>query len=181
MDQYHGETARNGHTRGIEHVEDMESNNEERKEKSVLLRHINEKHSGEKVDFDMKVVRSYQHDALARQCAEAVWIKNVEPEKRINNKKEYHQPGDVEIRYKKNENEEVKMRKAKTKKPTDKIDKNYKNVENATKNGKNDRIEPTIIDFIKKVRFENEKENDTDTLISTQEMTQDSEKEENSM
>ena len=98
-DQYYGETARNGHTRGIEHVEDAESMNDEKREKSVLLRHINEKHEGKKVEFDMKVIRSYQHDPLARQCSEAVWIKSIEPNKRINNKQEYHQPGDVEIHY----------------------------------------------------------------------------------
>jgi len=110
-DIYIGETARNGHTRGIEHINDSESHNEEEKERSVLLRHINEKHQGEKVEFEMRVIKSYQHDPLARQCAEAVWIRNVEPSKRINNKKEYHQPGDVEIVYEKNESEEVKMRK----------------------------------------------------------------------
>ena len=91
-DQYIGETCRNGRTRSIEHVEDSQSNNVEKREKSILLRHMSEKHSGQKVDFDMKIVRSYQHDALSRQCAEAVFIKNVNPEKRINNKTEYNQP-----------------------------------------------------------------------------------------
>ena len=51
----------------------------------------------------MKVISSHQHDALARQCAEAIRIKEIEPQKRINNKEEYHQPGEVEIRYEKNE------------------------------------------------------------------------------
>ena len=75
-DKYHGETARNGHTRGIEHVEDAESINQEQREKSVLLRYMEEKHDGKKVEFEMKVLRSYQHDPMARQCTEAVWIKN---------------------------------------------------------------------------------------------------------
>ena len=110
-DRYIGETARNGHTRSIEHINDSESNNVEEMERSVLLRHINEKHLGEKVEFEMKVIKSYQHDPLAIQCAEAVWIRNVNPSKRINNKKEYHQPGDVEIVYEKNENENIKMKK----------------------------------------------------------------------
>ena len=110
-DTYSGETSRNGHSRSIEHVTDAESNNEEEREKSVLLRHMKEKHNGDKVDFDMKVIKSYQHDPLARQCAEAVLIKNVKPEKRINNKTEYHQPGDVEARYEKGENREVQRRK----------------------------------------------------------------------
>ena len=44
--QYPGETSRNAHTRSIEHIEESESKNEEVKEKSVLLRHMNEKHEG---------------------------------------------------------------------------------------------------------------------------------------
>ena len=59
----------------------------------------------------MKVIRSYQHDPLGRQCSEAVWIKNVEPSKRINNKNEFHQPGDVEVMYQKNENEDFRKKK----------------------------------------------------------------------
>ena len=63
----------------------MKSNYEDEKEKSVLLRHMREKHARRKVDFDMKVLKSYQHDPLSRHCAEAVWIRKVEPAKRINN------------------------------------------------------------------------------------------------
>ena len=126
----------------------------------------------------MKFKVRFVSDALARQCAEAVWIKKVTPEKRINNKKEYHQPGDVEARYEKNENEEYKNKKA-NKKIQPK-----KQVENKTIQKDNDKIikiiEPTIKDFIKKVRFETEKlvqENriedistlEDDITISTQE------------
>ena len=35
-------------------------------------------------------------------CGEAVWIKETDPKVRINNKEEYHQPGDVDIIYAKN-------------------------------------------------------------------------------
>jgi hypothetical protein len=38
-------------------------------------------------------------------------IRKVDPSKRINNKTEYHQPGDVEVRYEKGQNEDVKRRK----------------------------------------------------------------------
>ena len=102
-DVYIGETARNGHSRGLEHSKNSTSNNTEEKEKSVLLRHMQEKHEGNTVQFDMKTIASYQHNPLGRQCAEAIHIKNIEPGKRINNKTEYHQPGDVEIRYEKND------------------------------------------------------------------------------
>ena len=92
-DKYPGETSRNGHVRGIEHFEDSISKDPVRQEHSVLLRHINEKHSGRRVEFVMKIVKSFQHDPLRRQCAEAVWIKNIDPSKLINNKTEFHQPG----------------------------------------------------------------------------------------
>ena len=72
---------------------------------------MREKHDERKVDFDMKIIRSFQHNPLKRQCAEAVWIRKVDAEKRINNKNEYHQPGEVEVRYEKGENENIKRRK----------------------------------------------------------------------
>lgn len=104
-DSYIGETSRNGHARGIEHVQDSKSGSKKKQEESVLLRHRREKHEGENVQFEMKVMSSYQHSALSRQCGEAVRIKEIDPKRRINNKQEYHQPGDVEISYKKNEKE----------------------------------------------------------------------------
>ena len=60
---------------------------------------MRECHDGKHVNFKMEVIRSYQHDPLARQCAESVWIKKVDPKQRINTKTEYHQPGDVEAKY----------------------------------------------------------------------------------
>ena len=98
-DKYVGETSQNGHTRGIEHVKEGESDNAEVIEKSVLQRHRREKHDNENVEYEMKVIASFQHDPLSRQCSEAVWIRNIEPTKRINNKKELRQPGEVEISY----------------------------------------------------------------------------------
>ena len=85
QDKYPGETARNAHVRGIEHKEDSESSNADRREKSVMARHCDEKHEGEMVDFKMTVIKSFQHDPLGRQCAEALRIKSIEPSKRINN------------------------------------------------------------------------------------------------
>ena len=130
QDTYTGETSRNGHIRGIEHANDAESNNADERERSVLLRHMREKHDGRKVNFDMKVIKSYQHNPLARQCAEAVWIRKVNPDKRINNKKEFHQPGEVEVSYEKSENMEMKRRKQIT---TRKVTENKKNEESMRK------------------------------------------------
>ena len=59
----------------------------------------------------MKVVGSYLHDPLARQCAEAFWIKKSEPEKRINNNTEIHQLGDIEVCHEKNINENMRQKK----------------------------------------------------------------------
>ena len=77
-----------------------------------MLRHMKEKHEGEDVPFDMKIISSHQNDALGRQCGEAIWIKETDPSKRINNKEEYHQPGDVDIKYS-NDHEVKERRKAK--------------------------------------------------------------------
>ena len=76
-------------------------------ESSVLMRHRREKHNGEEVEFEMTVKASYRHDPMSRQCAEANGIRKIEPEKRINNKNEHHQPGDIEIHCEKSENETV--------------------------------------------------------------------------
>ena len=88
-------------------MEDMKKS----KEESVLMRHRLEKHNGEEKEFTMKVVSPFQHDPTSRQCAEAAWMRSIAPDKRINNKTEYHQPGDVEISYEKSINEKEKQRK----------------------------------------------------------------------
>ena len=47
---------------------------------------MEEKHDGRKLEFEKKMLKSFQHNPLARQCAEAIRIKNTDPNKRINNK-----------------------------------------------------------------------------------------------
>ena len=179
-DYYLGETSRNGHTRGIEHIEDAQSQNEERREKSVLLRHMKEKHEEKEVEFEMHVIKSYQHDPLSRQCAEAIWIKNANQEKIINNKKEYHQPGDVDIRYEKNENEDLKRKRLNKKRNMEEYrSKEYQEETEVNKSDKIKENEPTIMDFIKRMRVENEKKRNEENLeeelesVSTQEMIAD--------
>ena len=178
-DIYTGETSRNAHTRSIQHMNDAHSNNEDDQEKSVLLRHMKEKHDGNNVPFEMKVIKAYQHDPLGRQCAEAVQIKNVEPSKRINNKTEFHQPGDVEFVYEKNENENQKKKKRmmQEKKMQDKPEKQVPNTESV---GGPKPTDITIMDFISRMR---ERANDVtkqkknteedDNSLSSQEMIND--------
>ena len=155
--------------------------NEEIKDKSVLLRHMEEKHGGQKVEFDMKVIKSFQHNPLARQCAEAVRIKNIEPQKRINNKEEYHQPGDVEVTYNKNINEKYKTKEKK--KSIKKASEVCKQAEEKTsKSQKKVTVEANLNDFLREMRRKSEKKkqaelerNDEveDELISTQMMVDD--------
>ena len=176
-DLYPGETARNAHTRGIEHIEESESLNEDVREKSVLLRHMEEKHDGKKVDFEMKVLKSFQHNPLARQCAEAIRIRNTDPQKRINNKEEYHQPGDVEVKYDKNINEKFKKNKKKE---------NKKDEESAEKSKpaaiqtikKKVAVETNILDFLKEMRRRNDVRKESvsveNEVTATQEMIDDS-------
>merc|ERR1712173_107111 len=66
-DKYIGETSRNGHSRCIEHVKDSQSRHAKTQEDSIILRHINEKHDGKEVPFEMKTISSYLHDPLSRQ------------------------------------------------------------------------------------------------------------------
>ena len=71
------------------------------------MRHRREKHEGEEVEFEMKVLASFLHDPLARQCAEAFHIKQVPIDKRINNKSEWKQTGTISQEFNKNINKDV--------------------------------------------------------------------------
>ena len=103
----------------------------------------------------MKIVRSFQHDPLRRQCAEAVWINKIKPSKLINNKKEFHQPGDVQVRYEKNENEDIKKRKQAIREAKKrKIDEKYEKPVEKTKQPR--EVQMTISQFVRNMRVENE-------------------------
>ena len=54
---YIGETGNSSHERGLQHLQDLHSVNEETRKKSVLRKHIDNVHDGieEGVEFDMKV------------------------------------------------------------------------------------------------------------------------------
>ena len=99
----------------------------------------------------MKVLETFIHNPLGRQCSEAVWIRHTEPDKRINAKTEYHQPGDVEIRFEKSVNERTKNKKMAAELAKSK-DNNKPPVRN-----ENDNLETT-----------NEEESDNQTKINDQ-------------
>ena len=79
---YTGETHSNGHTRGKEHVKDSKKEDKEGRKKSVLSRHEDEKHEGVKAEYDMKVVKSFQNNAMARQLTESILIRETPQDKK---------------------------------------------------------------------------------------------------
>ena len=103
-----------------------------------------------------------------RQCAEAVWIRKVDSSKRINNKNEFHQPGDVQVIHEKNESEEKKLKKklweakekkGKANKPEETLEENQGQREGEGGAGEKN-VGPSIIDFIRRMRENKEKENE---------------------
>ena len=71
---YFGETARNAHTRGLEHSASVS-----RKDmRSPLYLHCAEQHQGTLVDFDMRVTGTFGGDALKRQIIESVQIQGTD-------------------------------------------------------------------------------------------------------
>ena len=67
-----------------------------KEESSFMFKHQMERHSGDQVEFEMKVVRSFK-DPLSRQVTEAMLIKNHNGEL-MNSKAEFYQPPLVRIR-----------------------------------------------------------------------------------
>ena len=70
---YKGETGRNAYSRGVEHLDCLEANDEE---KSVLWLHsIHHQQSRRDVKYSMKVTGAFQ-DPLDRQIMEKIQIQN---------------------------------------------------------------------------------------------------------
>ena len=86
-DQYIGETARNGYSRGKEHLNSLANQSDD----SVLYRHIKEKHqenSTQTPKFKMTILNTHK-TTLDRQVAEAVLIGRVPHDQLINKKNEW--------------------------------------------------------------------------------------------
>ena len=94
---------------------------------------------------------------MGRQCAEAVKIRNLDPSKRINDRKEYHQPGDVKVVYQKNENEFMTNLKNKNNKETLQGRKGQTKDTEKIDRSKDKENDPTIVEFLKKMRLEGER------------------------
>ena len=91
--RYFGETHFNAYTRGKQHLEKYNSNNENTQEKSALRKHAKDVHEDKHVKFGMKIVKNFKNDPLARQVHEA--IKIVESKENddypMNTKSEFNQ------------------------------------------------------------------------------------------
>lgn len=83
---YHGETDRNGYTRGCEHKADL--NNE--RNNSALWKHCVEKHGSVKQGFEMVIVDRARNNATKRQILEAVRIQRAGPEQIMNSRGEWN-------------------------------------------------------------------------------------------
>ncbi len=73
--RYDGETADIIKGRFREHLDDARL----RPESSHMVKHQEEKHNGEHIDFKVKILGSCPGDALLRQCMEAVVIRDENP------------------------------------------------------------------------------------------------------
>ena len=65
---YHGETSKNGFTRGKKHLQELDG----KSASSVMWQHCKERHSGTIQDFTMNITGNYRNDAMLRQISEAV-------------------------------------------------------------------------------------------------------------
>ena len=68
---YDGESSKNGYTRGKEHWQKFESKTND----SVLWKHCEDKHEGEKKRFEMRVKDRCKNSSTMRQILESVRIK----------------------------------------------------------------------------------------------------------
>ena len=89
---YIGETSRNLFTRGKEHQQKYDTENQD----SFILKHQNEEHDCQPASFTTKVTGSYR-DCLSRQVAEGVAIRRSR-NKTLNSKSEWHQPSLWKVR-----------------------------------------------------------------------------------
>ena len=86
---YEGETCRNAHIRGKEHLKALQRQSE----KSALYKHIKNEHANEEnsVKFQMKITGRFQ-TAMSRQIDEGIRIQGKNPETLLNSKNEFYGP-----------------------------------------------------------------------------------------
>ena len=83
---YHGETDRNGYTRGCEHQADLNN----RRENSALWKHCVEKHGSVEQKFEMVIMDRARNDATKRQILEDVRIQRSDAGRIMNGRGEWN-------------------------------------------------------------------------------------------
>ena len=104
---YYGESNFNAYTRGKQHLENYRSNCETTQEKSAMRKHAKEVHGDKRVDFEMKVMKTFKGDPLGRQVYESILIidsKNQD-DFPMNSKNEFNQALIVTASYKQRHSE----------------------------------------------------------------------------
>ena len=90
--QYEGESGRNGFTRGLEHLKAVRLKDEE----NAIWKHCLVEHEGNKAEFEMKILRSF-NSCLERQVNEAVRIIISKADLVLNSRSEFRQAPIVRI------------------------------------------------------------------------------------
>jgi hypothetical protein len=86
-EEYRGESANNGYTRGKLHIRDITAKDIRN---SPLWRHCVEKHNGRMQNFTMAINGTYRNDTMMRQVTEAVQINNLDPHHLMNTRAEWN-------------------------------------------------------------------------------------------
>ena len=83
---YHGQSSKNGYTRGNEHFDDLIH----KRDKSTMWKHCCDKHQRRTQKFKMKVAGTIRNDPTKRQITEAIHINNTDPLKLMNERTEWN-------------------------------------------------------------------------------------------
>ena len=83
---YRGRTMKNGYSRGKEHLDKYRMKHKD----SVLWKHCLEKHDGQNQSFLMKVIDNHKDDATKVQIKEAIRIREISDELRMNMRNEWN-------------------------------------------------------------------------------------------
>ena len=84
---YNGQSGHNGFTRGLKHHDDYIH----KREKSSLWKHVIAEHEGEMQSFKMNVTKTYRGDPTKRQLAEAIRLRDANPQTSMNGRNEWNQ------------------------------------------------------------------------------------------
>ena len=99
---YYGESNFNAYTRGKQHITNYKSECEDTQEKSAMRRHAKEVHKDKKVDYEMKIMKTFKGDPLGRQVYKSILIVDSKKYDKfpMNSKNEFNQALIITASYK---------------------------------------------------------------------------------